>query len=567
MSTKEHALRTLVGLALFGGLVAGSITTLRTTSSFEKFGVSAPANPVVAEDRNLSTRLTIAPVQDGERTAVLLDGEEIEVSRSSWGQLGIELEDLRPGYHLLETVTTRWGRKANRVALGVVAGPFVTTEDDTCDAQVAVSARTIERTVNEIVEAKALKELRKGIRGYFGPGTIARDGQFRLHREEAEFGYVFDDGRTSLGIFGRIALQRAGPNRISAHLIELREVELRGEARGDAQMMGAGGGAVLGGLLFGPIGLVVGAAGGAALGDGYAVNKARGEAQKQIRRGLREFSATELFPLSTVPITEDDASRLSLAFCGRVRIDEDGISARLHVRPEGAGRGSVVTPGPVTHRLALPALETRPAADVQVWTHLDAVNRVLDAWTASGVLPRILENELLTDELDATLREYTTLEYLGIGARLPPVLTPGGSVGDLGVGIGGLAVSLEDSRSGDEWTVVGGVRGLLGLDYDDDDGMLRLHGEIESLHLACEQPTDEGVALRPCFSTALDLDAYARDWSDKLKPGGEAMPGLPLRTLVAEKTSGLTRDGEGLSLGTGSVELDGGLISLALFVR
>ena len=63
--------------------------------------------------------------------------------------------------------------------------------------------------------------------------------------------------------------------------------------------------------------------------------------------------------------------------------------------------------------------------------------------------------------------------------------------------------------------------------------------------MVCERPEsrDDWVTLSSCFSSALDLDSLADDWSRRLGPESDLIPELRLRDLVASKTSGVFRGG------------------------
>jgi len=534
-----------LGLLLFAGLLLLAHAILVRASDATSFRVVVPGTEAVASGSR-TWQADVWPAEDADRLLAHLDGVplplEVELSTEldRFVEVTADLGELGPGYHFIAAGVDRRGGRSDRVVDSLLVGPFSArwTEEPPCALAITVSEEAVQRMVGPVVRDQALEALRRS--EYFGPETRVVDDQVQLVQGGAVFAYAFS-GENRIAVAGRVALERGGPRRLAARLVELGQVRFEGQARSDAQALGAGGlGAV--GCALGPLGCVAGGVVGWIAADRYVTKKAREVALREIRRSLAQVSSADVFPEQAELIVGEPRSVVRLAFCDEMDIGPGiGITGRLSAAPEEARvPADWGAPGVVDFGIVLPPHPGSPAADLQVDLTLDAVNALLDAWTRNGLLLDLLEEAGVRARGNDLLAEYTTLRLEGLEARLPPVVSmEPATEGSWRVAVGDLLLRAHDTQRGQEWMLAVGGRGEAGLAFDEVTGVVTLHGRITNAHLTCEADAKGGVALTPCFNSVLDLEALAEGYNDKLQPGSDVLPRMDLRGVVKERTAGI----------------------------
>jgi hypothetical protein len=532
---------------LFAGLLFLAHTILVRASSTSSFRVVVPGTAAI-DGGSATWRAEVWPAEDGSRLVADLDGVplplrvEASMSDEPFAVVTAELDQLGTGYHFIEAGVDRRGGRSDRVVDSLLVGPFSArwAEELPCALAVTVAEEAVQGIVAPVVRDQALAALRAS--EYFGPETTVVDDDLQLVHGGAVFAYAFS-GENRIAVAGRVSLRRGGARRLAARLEELGQVRFEGQARSDAQALGAGGlGAV--GCVLGPLGCVAGGVVGWIAADRYVTKKAREVALREIRGALAHVSSADLFPERAELIVGEPRSVVRLSFCDEIEIaPQVGVTGRLSAAPEGVpAPDDWGAPGVVDFGIELPPHPGSPAADIQVDLTLDAVNALLDAWTRNGLLLDLLEEAGLRARGNDLLAEYTTLRIEALEARLPPVVSmEPAATGNWHVAVGDLLLRAHDTRREKARTLAVGGRGQAGLAFDEETGTVTLHGKITGAHLTCEADTGGGVALTPCFNSVLDLEALAEGYNDRLQPGSDVLPRMDLRSVVEERTEGLVR--------------------------
>src|SRR5690606_23944633 len=191
---------------------------------------------------------------------------------------------------------------------------------------------------------------------------------------------------------------------------------------------------------------------------------------------LAEVSKIALVPEQAELVVGEPRSRASLRFC-TVAIEAGGIAAHLSLQParpepqtsEEAARVRTrlaAIPGPALHGIALtPLRPVAPRADAEVELTLDAVNALLDAWTANGLLAALMARAQWVERVDLALAEWTTLGLARIEVGLPPSLSPGTGDG-WALTIAGLQLVMTGIEGEDPGAVLLAGRGIVRPHYD-----------------------------------------------------------------------------------------------------
>ena len=296
------------------------------------------------------------------------------------------------------------------------------------------------------------------------------------------------------------------------------------------------GGAALGAALTGPL-APLGAVVGYVLVDRYVGERARAEVRQQLRRGLAQAASVPLLPERAELLPGHARSAITLGFCGPVKIGPGvGISTRLALRSPAPG-------GAVVRGVVLPEPDPSDMSDVRLDLSIDAVNTLLHAWTASGLLAERMAAAQWTEQVDRALQEWTLLSLAGVTLTRAPVVmaadqgsaAPGGDAWALS--FGGLALDL---RGGEHTgTLVAAGRGWIRPAFDAGSGRLELGGAVDRLRLTCI----EGQVLAPCFGALLELGEVEARLDESLSPGTGRLPGIDVRGLLRTRTRALRPEG------------------------
>lgn len=485
----------------------------------------------------------VRPDELAPRVTVRVDGR----ARDAWseGQLRVELGDAA-GLRLVEVELVRRGGRSEVVTDAALVGPFAARYEEPpgCGVALRVAAGAIDRLVMPALRERLLAAAQTV--ALLGPETALERAEVAL-RDGSLWFRVALAGEHRIGVSGRLDVRVAGPRSLGLTLATLGPVEFSGTLRDRATVGAAAVGAAITGP-FAPAGALVGWA----LADKYVDYRARREVETRLTDALSQVGAVPLVPESAELVIGEPRSRAAPAFCA-VAIEDGGIAAHLSlrpVRPDPKDRDEAARvrtrlaaiPGPARHGTALPPLRpVAPAADVEVDVTLDAIDALLDAWTASGLLGDLMARARWVDRASEALAEWTTLGLAGIEVRLPPSLSPGTGDG-WGVTIAGLRLEMTGIEGQDPGDILLAGRGTIRPHYDAARGRLELAGSVERLRLSCAR---EG-ALWPCFGALLELGDVPARLDALLAPGAAGLPGIAVKALVKARTTAV-RDG-GLEL-------------------
>ncbi len=545
-----HALGLTLAVAL---LWQGSAELEHAASEAEAYGLRVDELNPIMDAGSDTWRARVVPIQDAARVQLRVDGQlipappgladgQIELTRDAL-LAASGLDGVDPGWHFVEAAIERRGGRREAITEGLLVGSFATIAPPTpagpgqlperCDVALSASERLLQALLVPQLEARVLPELQAN--AYMGPDTKITHARLELLDDAIRFELELS-GENTLGVSGVIAAWVDGERKLQAKLVALGEVEFRGTLRTQARAVGAGGGAIVGGLIFGPL-APVGAFAGGWLADDFVSDKARSVVRSQIDAGLDELSGVELLPESLELLPGESGSRVRLGFCSRTRVRGDGLVAGLWVVPEqGEQRfelgveGSLVTGTTPTFE-ALGGDE-----DLRVELSLDLLNAFLTEWTRSGLLLDKLELGASLERANAELDEWTPLQLSGLRPTRPPVLTPaGGPQQGFVFGLGGLEVELSGVEEQPWGKVLVTSEGTLQLDWQEESRTLKLSGSLDRLALTCVQASEDGAALlRPCFVSVLEA-VEVRERIDERLRTDDRMPAIALGDLLAER--------------------------------
>lgn len=535
----------LAGLVLAGGLLASGRAALIEAASAPAFRVEVAAPHAVTTEGRWQGR--VIPGELADRVRVRVDGVIVESSDGhvlkdmSEGAIAGEL-GAAPGLRMIEVELPRQGG-AEVVSDAALVGPFADRMVDGtgCGVAVRMAAGAIDRLVVPPLRERLLAAARTV--ALLGPETTLEEASLTLQGEALWFRVALA-GAHRIAVSGRLEIRVAGPRELGITLGSLGAVEFSGALRSRATL----GAAALGAAVTGPL-APLGALAGYALADGYVDRRARQEVETALKTALAQASRFPLVPEQAELVVGEPRSRASLRLCA-VAIESGGIAANLSLQPgrpdpktrEEAGRVRTrlaAIPGPARHGIALtPLRPVRPDADAEVELTIDAVDALLDAWTASGLLGDLMGRAQWVERVDAALAEWTTLGLAGIEVGLPPSLSPGTGDG-WALTIAGLRLDLTGIEGEDPGAVLLAGRGVVRPHYDAGRGRIALSGSIGRLRLACAR---DG-ALWPCFAALLDLGEVEAKLDALLAPGAANLPGIDVRALLRDGTTTLRAGG------------------------
>jgi hypothetical protein len=522
---------------------------------------------------------TVTPQADAERATWHVDDRPLPLRVGDAGQVSVTLHELFgrdamvPGWHFIEARVDRRGGRRESVIDPILIGRFShpsdrpegptapediarprgwiektidTTEPanpieppigagDRCDIALSASQELVEALVVPLFEAQALPKLRENQN--MGPDTELREAKLELRDHTVHFELELA-GDNTLAVSGLVAIWVDEQRQLHLQLVELEDVDFKGELRTKAQSIGAGGGAVIGGLVAGPL-APVGALAGWWLADEFVSDKARKVVREQLDEGLAQFSGVELLPSSVELLPGEPRSRVELGFCKRTGVHPGGLVAGLWIEPshDAPGRfdlgvsGSMITGAQPSFQ----ALDQDGSEDLRLELSIDLVNALLTEWTRSGLLLDTLQVPRLIEQANGELHEWTPLRLTELRPTRPPLMTPaGGPAQGWSFGLGGLVVETTGAET--PWgTIRVGAEGTLQPIWDPEAGVLKLTGSLDRLAVGCLKPSGDRSALRPCFTSVLEAVELRERIDARLRPDAEGMPALQVRSLLAEK--------------------------------
>jgi len=475
-----------------------------------------------------------------ERVEVRVDGQTVAKGRDP----DIDLSKLASGVHLVETEIVRRGDRRERVVDHVVVGPFAERwkAEPGCGLSVAISEDALERMLLPELEREMLTGLAAS--PYLGPQTKFDAFEITLANNTIHIEVVID-GVNRVEVEAWLIVQRAGDRSLDVRLAYLGRTDFTGQTRDRA----VGAGAAVGGVV-GPAGALAGTY----LVGQFLDRKSRQIIRDEIKAGLEQAKTVELFPRAIDLLPGRPASRVNLAFCDEPDVVPHAVTAKIAVRPvapdhigraptTGSPRSPKGTPGPVVLGVKLPEPTLGDGEDVAIGVSLDALNALLDAWTAQGLLSSLLSDTTMVDAANAQLAEWTTVQIDAVALGLPPTLALPAPSPDSGtdpawpIAMAGIELTLSGSSRPTQSLMLAG-RGEVRPHWDDRTGRIVLAGGLADLVIGCREPTDQGDVLHPCFAALLELGDFIPKLDAELKPDRRHLPALDLRALVEARTEG-----------------------------
>lgn len=554
MKRARRYLPVAVGLGLTAGLLAGSGAALeRTARGSEAFSMRVDAPAAVHDldgEPTLRWRADVAPRAELERLEVRVDGRAVEAHKDlDGGTVEVALDPLvgQPGWHFVESTIERRGGRREVVVDPVLVGRFADrsrsdASEHACALAMTVSPELIRRVVTPMLERELLPELRKV--EHLGPGVELREAELELRDDAIRFELEIA-GVNTLAVSGVVAVWITEAGTLEAKLVALGEVEFTGRLRNQARSVGAGGGAILGGLIAGPA-APVGAAAGWYLADRFVTKKAREVVREQTEKGLDELSGVELLPERITLIPERPASTIELGFCNLTRVRETGVVAGLWIEPTpgsaDAPRFDLGARGPLDIGAAVTEDPLADGEDVRVELTIDAVNSLLHAWAETGLLAELAGEGKGLARANGELEAWTPLRLAGLRPTRPIALTPvGGPDGGWAFGVGGLTLDLSQAEATSEDLVAQWGRlsiaaaGTIQPTWDPDTGSLGLAGSLDRLHLTCVHPESSASRVDGCFVEILEAADVRSRIDAHLRPGTQRLPSFALGDLLADE--------------------------------
>jgi hypothetical protein len=526
----------LIGLALAAVVVwRGAALLEAEAENSEPFTlrVDAPAAVLdaTAPTDTLQWRGQVTPIEERERVELRLDGMLQEYrGDADAGELILPLEQLReqPGWHFIEVGLERRGGRSERVVDPVLVGTFEAdaAPKKSCAVVLSVSPALIDSLLVPLLERELLPVLQAN--EHMGPDTVIHEAKLELR------------GVNTLAIAGAIILRIVGDRQIEAELAILTEVDFRGKLRNQARGIGAGGGALIGGLITGPL-APVGAAAGWYAADVVVTKKARQLIREQIENGLEQIEGVDLLPTHVELIAGRPSSRVGIGFCEQTRVRKTGLSAGLWVIPDPAGEGGqrfeLGVPGPMVTAAEPTTEPLTPDEHVRVELSIDVVNALLIEWTANGLLAELIGEERAIARANVELEAWTPLQLGRLRPTRPPTLNPiGGPSDGWRYGIGGLAIDVTGVEEQPWGSIFVAAAGELSPRWDADAGTLSLAGSLDTLAVTCARPGVEGerIALHGCFSEVLEAAEVRERIDEQLRPGARSVPSFAIGGLLDE---------------------------------
>lgn len=539
----------LIGLALAAVLVWRGATVLEAEAeSSEPFTVRVPAPAAVldldASPELLTWQALVTPIEERERVVLRVDGSPVELAGDAdVGEVLLRLDWLReqPGWHFVELGLDRRGGRSERVVDPVLIGQFATPTKEpkkSCAAVLTVSPALIDSLLVPLLERELLPVLQAN--EHMGPDTVIHEAKLQLRDDGLSFELELR-GINTLAVAGAIILRIVDERTLSAELAILTEADFRGKLRNQARGVGAGGGALIGGLITGPL-APVGAAAGWIAADMVVTKKARELIREQIEAGLAMIEDVELLPTHVELIGGRPQSRVAIGFCELTRVRKTGLSAGLYAIPDpppsDAERFDLGVPGPLLTGARATTEPLTPDEHVRVELTIDAVNALLTEWTQSGLLAELLGEQRAIDRANHELEAWTPLRLGRLRPTRPPTLNPiGGPSDGWRYGIGGLAIELTGVEQQPWGQVLVAAAGQLSPTWDPQAGALSLAGSLDTFAVTCVRPSSEGQpsALHGCFSELLEAAEVRERIDEQLRLGAPGLPSLAIGNVLDQQ--------------------------------
>ena len=491
-------------------------------------------------------RALIQPVDERERVEISLDGQPVSAGGTPQsGELSFTLEGLTQelGWHFVEVSIDRRGGRRDFAVDPVLVGRFADPEQDederSCAATLNVSADFVSSLVEPLLRDRLLPVLREN--EYMGPGTQISRAQLELRKDAIAFDIVLS-GIHTLHVSGVVLAAITDERKLHVELVTLGAVEFTGELRDQAEHIGAGGGALVGGLIAGPL-APVGAAAGWYAANRFVSKKARELVQEQVEQGLAEIDGVELLPETIDLVRGDPRSRVGIGFCEHTGVRPFGLIAGLWVEPRaqlepGAEPWDLNTTGPLVTGTGLTADPLGADEDVRVELGIDGVNALIYSWTASGLLADLIGEQRSLARANEELEAWTPLRLRSLEPTRPPTLAPGGGPeAGWAYGIGGLSVAVEGVEDEPWGEVQIAATGTMSPSWDPEAGEIGLSGSLDRLELTCIRAHEDGQhqLLQGCFSDVLEAAQVREKIDERLRPGATHMPSFALRELLSNE--------------------------------
>ena len=547
----------LVGLGLAALILwRGGAALEHSAQSQESFAVMVEqptrvitlGNAGATDPHQLSWHARIRPAAERERVQLRIDGAPIEArGGGDKGELELPLNSLvgAPGWHFIEVGIDRRGGRSERVVDPVLVGRFgeaaeggQITDTKPCAANFTASPALVRSLVVPMLEREVLPALRDN--EHMGPDTAISKAQLDLRDDVVHFELEIT-GLNTLAVSGVVLVAIVDERALYAELVTLGEVDFHGALRNKARGIGAGGGALIGGLIGGPL-APVGAAAGWFLADKLVTDKARALVREQIEQGLAQLSGVELLPRQVELVPGRPGSRVSLGFCEQTGVRASGLVAGLWVVPDpdpsepAPAHFELGVPGPLITG-ATPTIDALSSGeDLRVELSIDLVNALLTTWTASGLLSELIGEQRVLAHANKELEAWTPLRLQQLTPTRPPTLTPtGGPDAGWAFGLGGLSVALTGVDAQPWGQVFVAAAGTLSPSWDPDAGELGLVGSLDRLEITCARSANSELALHGCFSEVLEAAEVRQRIDAHLRPGARSLPKLALRELLANE--------------------------------
>ncbi|MFO7566487.1 MAG: hypothetical protein R6X02_27845 [Enhygromyxa sp.] len=535
----------LIGLAFAAVILwRGAARLEHEAESSEPFSlrVAEPAAVLRTDDaaEAMQWRGWVTPARERERVELRVDGALWEHRGDpDAGELLLPLDGLReqPGWHFIELTLARRGGRVERIVDPVLIGEFASEVQKSCAVVLTVSPTLLEELLVSLLERELLPVLRDN--EHMGPDTTLHEAKLELRDDAFTFELELR-GVNTLAVAGAISVRVLDDRHLQAKLEILTEVAFRGKLRNTARGIGAGGGAVIGGLITGPL-APVGAAAGWFAADALVTKKARELVREQIEAGLELLAGIELLPGHVELIHEQPGSRVAIGLCEQTRVRATGISAGLWVLPDPASeaptRFELGVPGPLVTGAAPTGDPLERGEDLRVELSIDAVNLLLSSWTATGLLAELIGERRALERANAELEAWTPLQLGALVPTRPPTLNPvGGPSEGWRYGIGGLAIDLRGVEDQPWGSVYVAGAGELSPHWDPEAGALSLAGSLDTFALTCARPgpETEPPVLHGCFSEVLEAAEVRERIDAHLRPGAPGLPKLMVGELLAD---------------------------------
>lgn len=470
------------------------------------------------------------------RAQVWLDGQVQDDAVDERGR--IELEGLSAGHHHLEVREGYRGGRVLRIADSVIRGPFepVPPKTTSCDLGVQLTGFAVDDLVVPMLSQRLLQAVH-GV-DVLGPKTEIEHAKLTLAGDSVGFSIGLAS-HNRLVVAGTMRVRTELPRKIELELASLDKVVFTGSLRQKVDI----GGATIGALVTGPF-APIGAVAGYYLADRYVERRAREEVERVVKTGLSQVSRRAVLPASVELIAGEPRSAISLELCRPVAMDAArGITLGVHIVPSVVDLDALETPGPIVVEGKLPKPPTAQHGDnvaIRVDVSLMLLNRLLYAWTSSGLLADWAREGAIFARANRVLDEWTTLQIQGFRARVAPHLRYAGATNAHPWGVAISELELEIAGAGSPGKVLLAAHGTVQPQLDGPAGPLVLTGHLDGLSVGCRTQEPSGAwRVTPCIGKLLEYADVRTTLNTKIEPGAEHLPSFDVRALVLTRSQAL----------------------------